>query len=368
MTQDNTVARSLHDLGLATWFGGSLMGAVGLNGATAQIDDPVDRARAANAGWERWTPVNATAIAMHLLGGAQLIRGNKGRMLVQPQARWVNATKTVLTVLAMGTTAYSRWQGQQLIDAEREAPQPVEDATTPAPSTGGDAAAAQRQLDALQWVVPAATGGLLVLNARAGEQQRPAAILRGMVRARVPVKARVAAKAAGQVTPSVDWSKVAAVAAGLLLLGRLLRRRRRRNATTRAADIMTTDVVTVAAEESLQTAARRMVDHNIGSVPVCGNGTVLGMLTDRDIVTRALAPGADLSTITAAEVAGRAPVTVPSDASLRDVVDAMAATQVRRLPVVDGEHLVGIISQADVALTGDDDVTGDLVQLISAAT
>ena len=58
MAQDNTLARSLHDLGLATWFGGSLMGAVGLNGAAAVVDQPAQRLRVANAGWARWTPVN----------------------------------------------------------------------------------------------------------------------------------------------------------------------------------------------------------------------------------------------------------------------------------------------------------------------
>ena len=55
MAQDNTLARSLHDLGLATWFGGSLMGAVGLNGAAAVVDQPAQRLRVANAGWARWT-------------------------------------------------------------------------------------------------------------------------------------------------------------------------------------------------------------------------------------------------------------------------------------------------------------------------
>jgi hypothetical protein len=70
MAQDNTLARSLRDLGLATWFGGSLMGAVGLNGAAAVVDQPAQRLRVANAGWARWTPVNLAGIAAHLVGGA----------------------------------------------------------------------------------------------------------------------------------------------------------------------------------------------------------------------------------------------------------------------------------------------------------
>ncbi|HEV3464093.1 MAG TPA: hypothetical protein VG846_08935, partial [Actinomycetota bacterium] len=73
MANDNSLARSLHDLGLATWFGGSLMGAVGLNGAAAQVEEPKQRLRVANAGWTRWTPVNLAGIAAHLAGGAVLL-------------------------------------------------------------------------------------------------------------------------------------------------------------------------------------------------------------------------------------------------------------------------------------------------------
>ncbi|MBC7373398.1 MAG: hypothetical protein H7323_05350, partial [Frankiales bacterium] len=54
MSERNTLAHALHDLGLAAWFGGSLMGAVGVNGAAADVDDPRQRARVANAGWARW--------------------------------------------------------------------------------------------------------------------------------------------------------------------------------------------------------------------------------------------------------------------------------------------------------------------------
>ena len=68
MTTRNTFVRSLHDLGLGAWFGGSLMGAIGVNGAAADVDDPTQRARVANAGWGGWPPVNLAAIAAHLAG------------------------------------------------------------------------------------------------------------------------------------------------------------------------------------------------------------------------------------------------------------------------------------------------------------
>jgi hypothetical protein len=84
-----TVVRSLHDLGLAAWFGGTLAGAVAINGAAADVPDREQRLRVANAGWARWTPVNPAAIAAHLVGGAGLrtatARSAAGR--ASPEAR-----------------------------------------------------------------------------------------------------------------------------------------------------------------------------------------------------------------------------------------------------------------------------------------
>ena len=82
MTQNNTLARSLHDLGLATWFGGSLMGAIGLNGAAAVVDQPGQRLRVANAGWARWTPVNLAGAQRQLTVLQWVIPGLTGTALV----------------------------------------------------------------------------------------------------------------------------------------------------------------------------------------------------------------------------------------------------------------------------------------------
>ena len=130
MAQDNTVARSLHDLGLATWFGGSLMGAVGLNGAAAAVDQPDQRLRVANAGWARWTPVNLTGIAAHLAGGSVLLVANKGRVAGQRGVATATIAKTALTGLALAlvATGYSRALGAKL---ERVGDAPVEGGTTP---------------------------------------------------------------------------------------------------------------------------------------------------------------------------------------------------------------------------------------------
>jgi hypothetical protein len=179
MAQDNTLARSLHDLGLATWFGGSLMGAVGLNGAAAVVDQPAQRPRVANAGWARWTPVNLAGIAAHLAGGAVLLAGNKGRLASQRGVAGATMAKAAVTGLALGATAYSRALGERLMQAGDA---PVEGGTTPSEATPKDLAGAQRQLTVLQWLIPGLTGTALVLNALMGEQQRPQQVTSGLLR------------------------------------------------------------------------------------------------------------------------------------------------------------------------------------------
>jgi hypothetical protein len=178
MTADNTVSRSLHDLGLATWFGGSLMGAVGLNGAAAEVEEPKQRLRVANAGWNRWTPVNLAGIAAHLAGGAVLLGANKGRVASQQGVAQATVVKTALTGAALAATAWSRALGAKLDEAGEV---PVEGGTDPSIDTAEDVAKAQRQLKVLQWVIPALTGAVLVLNARMGEQQRPAQVTGGLL-------------------------------------------------------------------------------------------------------------------------------------------------------------------------------------------
>jgi hypothetical protein len=178
MTADNTVSRSLHDLGLATWFRGSLMGAVGLNGAAAEAEEPKQRLRMANAGWNRWTPVNLAGIAAHLAGGAVLLGANKGRVASQQGVAQATVVKTALTGAALAATAWSRALGAKLNEAGEV---PVEGGTDPSIDTPEDVAKAQRQLKVLQWVIPALTGAVLVVNARMGEQQRPAQITGGLL-------------------------------------------------------------------------------------------------------------------------------------------------------------------------------------------
>jgi hypothetical protein len=170
MSERNTVIRSLHDLGLAAWFGGSLAGAVGFNGAAADVPDSKLRLRVANAAWARWTPVNLAGIAVHLVGAAGILYTNKGRVAAQQGVGASTIAKTALTGAALAVTGYSRVLGKKLERADGE---PVEGGTSPSPMTSPEVAKAQRQLKVCQWLIPALTGGLEVLNALHGEQQRP---------------------------------------------------------------------------------------------------------------------------------------------------------------------------------------------------
>jgi hypothetical protein len=182
-SMDSTVARTLHDVGLAAWFGGSLMGAAGVNGAAAAVEDPNQRLRVANTGWARWTPLNLAGIAAHLAGGAVLTGANKGRLAGQRGVATASIVKTALTVAALGATAYARLLGRKL---ERAGDVPVEGGTTPSSTTSDDVAGAQRRLTVLQWVIPALTGAVLVVNARMGEQQRPVQVTKGFFRRLLP--------------------------------------------------------------------------------------------------------------------------------------------------------------------------------------
>lgn len=170
MSERDTVIRSMHDLGLATWFGGSLMGAVGLNGATAEAHDPQERTRLSSKGWKRWSPVAATAIGVHAIGGAGLIASNSKRVQQQDEAANNTVIKLGLTIVAAGLTAWSGALGRKV---EQEQQQGAVGATEPHAGASEGLRAAQRQLKLTQWAIPAITGTLIVMGAQQGEQQKP---------------------------------------------------------------------------------------------------------------------------------------------------------------------------------------------------
>ncbi len=173
----NTLSRSLHDVGLAAWFGGTLANATALNPAAAEADSPDKVGAVANVGWNRWTPVNAAAIGAHVLGSIGMLSTDLGRVAAQRGTGRTVALKTGLTVAALGATAYSRSLGKRV---SQQTEVPAESGTDPSTRTPKQVAAAQRQLKVMQWVVPALTGALVVVSSQAGEEQRPENVLQGL--------------------------------------------------------------------------------------------------------------------------------------------------------------------------------------------
>jgi len=174
----DTVSRSLHDVGLAAWFGGTLANAVALNPAAAEADTANGTGRVANAGWNKWTPVNAAAIGAHLVGSVGSLIGNRSRLSAQSGAGTTAIVKTGLTVLALAVTGYSRVLGSKVA---QDPSVPALAGTEPAASTPESVVKAQKQLAALQWVIPALTGVLLVVSSYAGEEQRASEVKKGIL-------------------------------------------------------------------------------------------------------------------------------------------------------------------------------------------
>lgn len=137
---------------------------------------------------------------------------------------------------------------------------------------------------------------------------------------------------------------------------------------TTAREIMTGGAECAKTTDTLADAARKMRDLEVGALPICGEDDRLkGMITDRDIVVHCVAEDGDPSSTRVETLAQGKPVTIGADDSVEETLRTMKEHDVRRLPVIDGHDLVGIVSQADVARNLPEDKVGDLVEAISAA-
>ena len=135
-----------------------------------------------------------------------------------------------------------------------------------------------------------------------------------------------------------------------------------------ARDVMTGHAECIGENDTVLDAAKRLAELDVGAMPICGEDNRLkGMLTDRDIVVKVLAKGKDPASTKAGELGEGKPVTIGADDSVDEALRTMADHGVRRLPVIDGHDLIGIVSQADLARNVDEDKVGDLVEAISAA-
>jgi CBS domain-containing protein len=135
-----------------------------------------------------------------------------------------------------------------------------------------------------------------------------------------------------------------------------------------AREVMTGGAECVGENETMVEAAKKMAELGVGSLPICGEDNRLkGMLTDRDIAVKVLAQDRDPRSTKAGELGEGKPVTIGADDSVDEILRTMKEKKVRRLPVIDGHDLVGIVSQGDLATNIPEERVGDLVEAISAA-
>ena len=134
----------------------------------------------------------------------------------------------------------------------------------------------------------------------------------------------------------------------------------------KARDIMTPSPECIGENDSITDAAKKLAKLGVGSMPICKeNNRLGGMITDRDIVIKVIAQDRDLSSTRAGELGEGKPVTIGADDSIELTLQTMADHKVRRLPVIDGHDLVGIVSLADVAKNADEELVGRVLEVIS---
>ena len=137
---------------------------------------------------------------------------------------------------------------------------------------------------------------------------------------------------------------------------------------TTARELMTPSAIFVEPGQTVADAAAEMAKDDIGALPVCDHGRLIGMVTDRDLVLRVLSEGRDPATTTVGDIVNRTEVvTIGADDPAEEAIRTMKDHAVRRLPVIDGTDLVGMVSQGDIARAMPDAKVGDLVGAISTA-
>jgi CBS domain-containing protein len=134
---------------------------------------------------------------------------------------------------------------------------------------------------------------------------------------------------------------------------------------TSIKEVMTSEVRACEPNTTVVEAAKVMAQQDVGPVPIVEGRRLVGIVTDRDIVVRVVAEGRDPTSTTVDQIASRDLVTVSPDEDLDEALNLLARHQVRRLPVVEGDRLVGIVAQADIARMGKDKKTGEVVEEIS---
>ena len=134
---------------------------------------------------------------------------------------------------------------------------------------------------------------------------------------------------------------------------------------TTARDIMTSGADYLQTSSTVLEAAQKLASENYGAMPICDGEKLQGMITDRDIVVKVLAEGKDPASTRVIDLVQGEVVTIGADDTVEQAMQTMSKHQVRRLPVIDGDKLVGMLAQADLALSDDDTRVGETVENIS---
>lgn len=190
-TDSAPIAQAIHDLGTALWFGGSVMGVAGVNKSGNDLTDELDKIRVAGSAWRRYAPAQWAGVAATVLAGSAITRSNQSRLAVQSGFRAAGATKAALTVVAAGATAFAAYSGNKIGKASEAAVArgeqfEVRNATESTEKTPAEVATWQRRQRVAQYVVPATTGALVVLNSYLVQNYRPTATVRGILNRLTP--------------------------------------------------------------------------------------------------------------------------------------------------------------------------------------
>jgi CBS domain-containing protein len=130
-------------------------------------------------------------------------------------------------------------------------------------------------------------------------------------------------------------------------------------------DIMTADVACASPEATLEEIAGMMRDEDTGAIPVVEDEVLIGIVTDRDIVLRCVAEGKDAAECTAEDIISENLETIEPDDDVEEAAQIMARRQIRRLPVVEDGHIVGMLSLGDIAVKESEDTAGDALEGVS---
>jgi hypothetical protein len=183
--------QAVHDLGAALWFGGSVMGGVGVNKSGEDLRDDIDKIRVAESAWRRFAPAQLLGIGAVLVAGSQLTWKSKGRLAVQHGVGRAGAAQAATAVAGTAATAFAAYSGRKIGELTERARErgnavDVKDATVPSPATPPEIATWQRRERIAQYLVPLFAGANIVLNAYLTQQYRPGRTATGIVQRLLP--------------------------------------------------------------------------------------------------------------------------------------------------------------------------------------